>query len=110
MTYDDMPRGCTRDYVYIDDIVESNLMATEKFTNEVLNIGSGEELAILDIYDEIVNVFEVENNITITGAREGDVKRSVLDSSRAKELLGWQVEVTLKEGLTKLRKYMESNK
>lgn len=110
MTYDDMPRGCTRDYVYIDDIVKSNLMATEKFTNEVLNIGSGEELPILDIYDEIVNVFEVEPNIIIKGPREGDVKRSVLDSSKAKELLGWEMNTTLKEGLTKLRKYIESNR
>lgn len=110
MTYDDMPKGCTRDYVYIEDIVKANLMATEKFTNTVLNIGSGIELPILDIYNEIVNVFEVEPNIVIKGPREGDVKRSVLDSSKAKELLGWKSNITLKEGLTKLRKYIESNK
>ncbi|WP_244833029.1 SDR family NAD(P)-dependent oxidoreductase [Clostridium sp. BJN0001] len=110
MTYDDMPRGCTRDYVYVDDIVNSNLLATEKFTNEVINIGSGEEVSILDIYDEIVNVFDVEPNIIVKGPRKGDVKRSVLDSSKAKELLGWEINIKLEEGLTKLREYIEADK
>ena len=50
MTYDDMPNGCTRDYVFIDDIVDINMRTTERCVNDVINIGSGQEVFILDIY------------------------------------------------------------
>ncbi len=106
MTYPDMPLGCTRDYVYISDIVRANMLVSEKPINTVINIGSGIEVAIKDIYTTIIEVFEAEYNLEIVGPREGDVRRSVLDASKAKELIGWKPEVSLKDGLVLLREYM----
>lgn len=98
-TYDDMPRGCTRDYVYVSDVVDINMLASEKSVNDVLNIGSGSEECILDIYKAVEEAFKTSMPIAIKGPRLGDVKRSVLDNSRAKKLLDWSPKVSLKEGL-----------
>ncbi|KPV57605.1 UDP-glucose 4-epimerase [Paenibacillus sp. A3] len=106
MTYPDMPRGCTRDYVYISDVVEANKLCTEKPVNTVINIGSGIEFEILGIYEDILEVFSKDLPIKITGPRSGDVKRSVLDCTLAKEKLGWEPQYTLKEGLKKLQDYL----
>ncbi|MBA3926033.1 SDR family NAD(P)-dependent oxidoreductase [Listeria rustica] len=103
MTYPDMPNGCTRDYVYVGDVVEANRLVSEKAVNTVLNIGTGDEIAILDIYNTILDVFEEDVAITMEGPRAGDVKRSVLASDRAKELTGWTNKVSLKEGLIALK-------
>ncbi|MDS0526514.1 SDR family NAD(P)-dependent oxidoreductase [Clostridium sp. SHJSY1] len=103
MTYDDMPRGCTRDYVYVKDIVQANMIASEKITNEIINIGSGCEVAILDIYDEITRVFNSTQKIFKKGPRLGDVKRSILDNNKAKKILNWQPRTTLIEGLNLLK-------
>lgn len=103
MTYADMPKGCTRDYVYVGDVVEANRLVSEKAVNTVLNIGTGDEIAILDIYNTILDVFEKNVTITVEGPRAGDVKRSVLASDRAKELTGWTNKVSLKEGLIALK-------
>ena len=107
MTYPDMPDGCTRDYVYISDVVRANMMVSQKPINDVVNIASGIELPSKDIYTAIVEVFDVEYNLEVVGPREGDVRRSVLDNSKAKRLIDWEPQVSLKEGLVNLREYMK---
>lgn len=108
MTYEDMPRGCTRDYVYISDIVEANLLAMTKPINDVVNIGSGKEEHILDIYNMIKKVFEADCGIRQAGPRQGDIRRSVLNVDKAKKLLGWEPKVDLVTGLTLIKDYVES--
>lgn len=109
MTYPTMPRGCTRDYVYVADVVQANKLATEKPLNKVVNIGSGTETAILDIYEQIVETFGVKQEIEIIGPRDGDIKRSILDTSLAQKELEWQTEYTLQQGLEALYFY-ENNR
>lgn len=109
MTYDDMPNGCTRDYVYIDDVVNANVLALSHRINDVVNISSGKEESILSIYNTICDVFNKQVPINIKGPRLGDVKRSVLSNEKAKALLLWEYKVDLCEGLHKLKRYIEGN-
>lgn len=109
MTYEDMPRGCTRDYVYIDDVVEFNMLATKNPQNDVFNIGNGTELYILDIYYMIEKTFNIYPGVEICGPRLGDVKRSVLDISKARNIYNWEPKYTLEQGLKALYNY-EINK
>ncbi|MCP1490240.1 hypothetical protein ABES23_19165 [Peribacillus frigoritolerans] len=67
---------------------------------------TGIENEILGIYEDILEVFNKDLPIEITGPRNGDVKRSVLDCTLAKEKLDWEPQYTLKEGLEKLRDYL----
>ncbi|MBC1474397.1 SDR family NAD(P)-dependent oxidoreductase [Listeria grandensis] len=105
MTYEDMPRGCTRDYVHILDVVDANLYATEEPANMTINIGSGIEYPILDIYKKIIKAFEKNVPIEVSGPRLGDIKRSVLDPSLAYRTWKWQVSISLDEGIVSLADY-----
>ncbi len=107
MTYEDMPRGCTRDYLYIEDVVNINALITEKPVNDVINIGSGKEVCILDIYNTIQKIFKTNIKINIVGPRKGDIKRSVLDCGKVKQLLDWEYTVELEEGIELLRQYID---
>jgi UDP-glucose 4-epimerase len=89
----------TRDYVFVDDVVESNLRAAESDVSGPINIGLGQEKSVLDIVtvlnDHAENGFQPEH----AAERPGEVQRIALDPSRAREALGWQAQVELDEGL-----------
>jgi UDP-glucose 4-epimerase len=89
----------TRDYVYVDDVVDANLRAAESDATGPINIGLGQEKSVLDIVDVLKqhapDGFEPEH----APERPGEVQHIALDPSRAREELGWQAEVELDEGL-----------
>jgi UDP-glucose 4-epimerase len=89
----------TRDYIYVDDVVEANLRAAESDATGPINIGLGKERTVLDIV-EVLNEhapdgFQPEH----APERLGEVRRSAIDPSRAREELGWEAKVELEEGL-----------
>jgi len=106
-TYDDMKRGCTRDYINVKDVADINMIVSKNPTNEVFNISTGNEIYILDIYEEIKEVFHSNLGIDIKGPRIGDVRRSVLDISKVKSMLGWEPKISLRDGLQDLYEYIK---
>ncbi|MDR2421132.1 MAG: NAD-dependent epimerase/dehydratase family protein [Oscillospiraceae bacterium] len=107
-TYPDMPRGCTRDYVYVGDVVDANLLLTENPANRIVNIGSGEETSVLDIYEMLQKIFGTSLPIVTSAPRQGDIKRSVLDSRRIFDLNGWSARTSPEQGLTLLKKHISA--
>ncbi len=89
----------TRDYVYVDDVVDANLRAAESDATGPINVGLGRERTVLDIVEVLdehtPNSFRPEH----APERLGEVRRSALDPSRAREELGWEAKVELEEGL-----------
>jgi UDP-glucose 4-epimerase len=89
----------TRDYVYVDDVVDANLRAAESDTTGPINIGLGTQKSVLDIVEVLnrhaPNGFEPEH----APERPGEVQHIALDPSRARERLGWEAQVELDEGL-----------
>ena len=89
----------TRDYVYVDDVVEANLRAAESEATGAINIGLGKEKSVLDIVavlnDHAGDGFEAEH----APERPGEVQHIALDPSRAREELGWEAKVELEDGL-----------
>jgi len=101
-TYDDMPDGCTRDYVHVYDVVSAAILATQKPANTVLNVSTGVELTMAHIYRELMNAMNLNLPLHRQGPRLGDIRRSVISNARAQEVLGWTPKVTLSEGLAML--------
>jgi UDP-glucose 4-epimerase len=89
----------TRDYVFVDDVVDANLRAAESDATGPINIGLGQQKSVLDIVEVLSaqseNGFEPEH----APERPGEVQHIALDPSRAREELGWQAQVELDEGL-----------
>jgi UDP-glucose 4-epimerase len=90
----------TRDFVYVGDIVAANLLALENDQAATFNIGTGKETDILTIYLKLQEIIGSNNEPVHGAAKPGEQRRSALDSSRAREALRWQPQVSLLEGLT----------
>jgi UDP-glucose 4-epimerase len=88
----------TRDYVYVGDIVTATLSAAEH-AGGVLNVGTGIETSVLELYERIQHVAGVEREPEFADARPGELSRSVLDASLARRELGWEPRHSLDEGL-----------
>ncbi len=89
-----------RDFTYIDDIVEGIVLSIEKnHPWAVLNIGRGHAEPLMDM----ISIIEQETGITFEknflDMQPGDVRETWADTSLAKELLGWEPEVSLQEGM-----------
>ncbi len=94
----------TRDYVYIDDVVRANLAvldAPDDHPHPVYNIGTGEETALLDLYQKAAKLLGKEASPIMHPDRPGEQIRYALDYSKIKQELGWEPKVTLDEGLEK---------
>ncbi len=96
----------SRDFVYIDDAVLATLLSATNIQNirgKSLNIASNHKTTIRDIASAIKDIFSIEKNPDWGDMpnRKWDLKEWYGDSSLAKELIGWQNETPLKEGLSK---------
>ena len=105
----------TRDYTYIDDIVEAFVKAAESSSlpGEVINIGSNFEISIGDIAKKVTAM--VGKNIGVvtdskrTRPEKSEVERLWCDNSKAKRLLGWQPKIGFDEGLERTIKWISDN-
>ena len=98
----------TRDYVYVGDVVRANLAAAERpDVSGVFNIGTGTESSVLDLVGALREIAAADWFVPQHAALPpGEVPRSCLDISRAREALDWEPTVDLLEGL---RLTLESN-
>ncbi|HEX4804702.1 MAG TPA: NAD-dependent epimerase/dehydratase family protein [Conexibacter sp.] len=90
----------TRDYTYVGDVVAANLRAAELDVNGSINIGTGVETSVLELAEAFRGLEGGASFAPVHApARQGEVLRSCLDASRARELLGWEPQVGLADGL-----------
>ncbi|MGL5042999.1 MAG: NAD-dependent epimerase/dehydratase family protein [Culicoidibacterales bacterium] len=111
MTYDDMPNGCTRDYIYVADLVDFNVKVLDcnDNINDVFNLGLSKEFSIGEIYNGLINAFAVKLPLIKQGPRLGDVKRSVLDCTKVLKALDFSPKVSMEEGISRLVAHYMSN-
>lgn len=91
----------TRDFVHVDNVVLANLLASraDGAPGQVFNIGSGVQTSILDLTRKIATVVGAPCPVSHGEARAGDVRHSVADISLARQVLGYEPAVDLREGL-----------
>jgi UDP-glucose 4-epimerase len=89
----------TRDYIYIDDVVEANLRAAEADATGPINVGLGVEKSVLDIVDVLKQHAPDGFDIEHAPERPGEVQHIAIDPSRARAELGWEAQVELDLGL-----------
>ena len=97
----------TRDYVYVSDVVAATLAAAGH-AGGVLNVGTGVETSVLELYERIQRVAGFERDPEFAEARPGELQRSVLDASLAKRELGWEPRHSLDEGLAETWAWISS--
>jgi dTDP-L-rhamnose 4-epimerase len=93
----------SRDFVYVDDIVEATARCIEfpgKFVG-ALNVGSGQATSVMTVAEEVRNYFKSSSPIGVTGKfRIGDIRHNIADISELQKLLGLTPAVAFSEGLS----------
>ncbi|MCU0644063.1 MAG: GDP-mannose 4,6-dehydratase [bacterium] len=89
----------TRDYVYVGDVVRANLKALDYKGNDYFNIGTGIETDVNELFHQINHLTNANAKEAHGPAQPGEQLRSVLNNHKAKTILGWTPQVSLKEGL-----------
>jgi UDP-glucose 4-epimerase len=89
----------TRDYVYVDDVVDAFVRAAERGGGLLMNIGTGKETSVLELYSTMADLVGFRGGPRFAPGRAGELARSALDPGRAAIHLGWKPWTTLEEGL-----------
>jgi UDP-glucose 4-epimerase len=91
----------TRDYVFVSDVVDAFVAAAAApaASGSVVNVGTGAETSVLELYDALRAEAGTGGEVEHAPARPGELERIALDVTRAGDLLGWQPQSTLREGL-----------
>ncbi|MBM4138149.1 MAG: NAD-dependent epimerase/dehydratase family protein [Nitrospira sp.] len=99
----------TRDFVYVDDVVEANLAAMGQDSQGVYNVGTGTETSVNELFLMLSELTGMSCKAVHGPAKVGEQNRSVVDPSRLKQELGWESKVSLTEGLRKTADYFREH-
>jgi UDP-glucose 4-epimerase len=89
----------TRDFVFVDDVVSAFLVARDRGSGELINVGSGLELSVNELYSKLAELTSTRFEPIYGEARPGELDRIVVDPAKAAEVLGWSPVIELDEGL-----------
>lgn len=93
----------SRDFVFIDDVVEANMLAASApaaaVSGEVFNIARGERHNLVETYEILADILQFTGLPKFLPARPGDIRHSEADISRARQHLGYEPKVSFRRGL-----------
>lgn len=97
----------TRSFIFIDDAVQATLLLAQSTSaaNEIVNVGSEQEVKILDVGKTILEIAGIDAEIELHDSPQGSVRRRAPDTSKLRKLIRFQEEWTLTEGLQETMKY-----
>jgi UDP-N-acetylglucosamine 4-epimerase len=104
----------SRDFTFVDNAVQANIMAlfttNKEAVNQVYNIACGHETSLLQLFELLKKEAGSDLQPVFGPERIGDVKHSLADISKAKKLLGYDPVVSVEEGLAKTFQWYQKNK
>jgi nucleoside-diphosphate-sugar epimerase len=91
----------SRDFTYVDNVVEANLLALRaaRAAGSVINIGCGERITLNRLIKNLEEIFQARATVSYEPRRPGDVRDSLADINLARQLLGYEPKVAVMEGL-----------
>lgn len=99
----------TRDYVFVEDVVHANLLAMESEFSGSLNIGTGIETDVNTLFSILRDQIDPSIDPVNGEEKKGEQLRSVVDSKKAQEILGWKPKSELIEGLAKTADFFRTH-
>lgn len=100
----------TRDYIYVDDVIDANMLVISKSAEGTFNVGTGKETSVNDLFNLLRDGIGLDIKAMHGTARRGEQLRSTLDSTRLKKALEWEPNVDLEEGLRRTVEYFRNGR
>jgi UDP-glucose 4-epimerase len=100
----------TRDFVYVDDVVDGFVRATEKGGGLLMNIGTGVETSVQQLFDVMAKLTGFKDPARYAPPRPGEVQRSALDPGRAGIHLGWKPWTSIEDGLARTLEHFKAKR
>lgn len=98
-----------REFLYVDDAAGAILFLLENYDGEeMINIGSGQEMSILELAEVICDIVGFRGQIALDTSKPNGTPRKILDTSRLNEL-GWAPSVSLRDGIEKTYTWFKDN-
>jgi UDP-glucose 4-epimerase len=98
----------TRDFVYVDDVVDAFARAAHKGSGLLMNVGTGQETSVNELYATMAAAARTDPPALYAPPRPGELARSSLDPTRAEIHLGWKAWTTLPEGTAEVLRWFSS--
>ena len=98
----------TRDYIYVSDVISALIKASKIEKNHFLNIGTGVETSVNELANSMKTQFNSMVNAIYKPAREGELVRSVLNNTKAKQELDWEPEYSLDDGMNEVFNWLRA--
>ncbi len=101
----------TRDFIYVGDIAQANLLAADhgsKASSNIFNVCWGEKLSITQLAQSIIDITGSRSKIIYLEERPGDIKHSMGSNSKIIAQLGFKASINLRQGLERTIKYFQS--
>jgi UDP-glucose 4-epimerase len=91
----------SRDFTYIDNVVQANLLAmdAELEPGQVVNVGTGERVTVNELWARMAELWGSDLEPELVSERPGDVRHSLASLERAEKLLGYRPAIGWEEGL-----------
>ena len=88
-----------RDYLYVEDLAQAVRLTLESSATGPFNVGSGEGRSVLQVVETLESVTGLKPSVRFLEPRAYDVPRLILDTTRAKDVLGWSATIPFAEGV-----------
>lgn len=101
----------SRDFVYIDDVVDATILGLEKeeANNQVFNVGTGVATNVLTVANELVKNYGIDVSINVSGNyRLGDIRHNYADLTKINRLLGFSPKVSFEAGLKNFTEWVNT--
>jgi dTDP-L-rhamnose 4-epimerase len=101
-----------RDFISVYDVARAcrSALESERAAGEALNVGTGCDVTVLEIARQLASLLDVEIEPALAGKyRAGDIRHCFADTTLARELLGFQPQVTLEQGMAELAEWLEGH-
>ena len=101
----------SRDFTYVDNVVEANLIAmgVGDAPGKVFNIGCGERISLNTLIDLLKRILGAEATVNHVDPKPGDVRHSLADITLASRILGYRPKIMVEEGLRRTVELMEGS-